>query len=187
MNQTASQYALWLVLSLPGLFLIIFLASDFWTYGQAVSKSGEWSAQLLILTLAVTPLRRMFGATGLIRFLLRGRRDLGVATFFYTALHTSIYIGRKADIGLIATEAQELWLAAGWVAMVALSVLAATSNNFSVRILRNNWKLLHRLAYASALLIFIHWVLSAFDPFAAYLHLALLLSIEALRFLPTRN
>ncbi|CDX58009.1 Sulfoxide reductase heme-binding subunit YedZ (fragment) [Mesorhizobium plurifarium] len=65
-----SQYVLWALLSLPGLFLIVAWIGGFWAYGRAVSQSGEWSAQLLILTLAVTPLRRLLGATALTRYLV---------------------------------------------------------------------------------------------------------------------
>ncbi|CDX58008.1 hypothetical protein MPL3365_290045 [Mesorhizobium plurifarium] len=65
--------------------------------------------------------------------------------------------------------------------------LAATSNDFAVRTLRRNWKRLHRVVYLAALLLFVHWVLSAFDPLAAYLHLTVLLALEAVRFPPNRT
>ncbi|MGB3243748.1 MAG: ferric reductase-like transmembrane domain-containing protein [Sulfitobacter sp.] len=186
MTRLASQYTLWLLLALPGLFLVLAWKSDFWTYGQVVSKSGLWSAQLLILTLAVTPLRRVFGATGPTRFLLRRRRDFGIATFLYGLLHTIVYLVQKAEIGRILAEAQEFWLAAGWIAILIFGVLAAISNDFFVRKLRQNWKRLQRLVYAAAVLTFVHWTISAFDPLTAYVHIAVLLGIEAVRFIPRR-
>jgi methionine sulfoxide reductase heme-binding subunit len=181
-----SHYALWALLSLPGLCLVFAWTSGLWTYGQAVSQSGEWSAQLLILTLAVTPLRRMLGATVLTQFLTRRRRAVGVATFCYAALHTVIYVVQKADMVRMVSEARELWLAVGWVALLLFAALAATSNDAAVRALRRNWKRLHRMVYPAALLVFVHWILSAFDPSTAYLHLAVLLAIETVKFVPRR-
>jgi len=187
MNQRVVRFFFWMALVLPAIFLVLAWQRDIWTYGQAVSKSGEWSAQLLIATLAVTPLRRLLGATAVTRFLVRRRRNLGVATFLYALLHTIIYVLQKADLGRITSEAQEFWLATGWAAMLALLVVAAISNDYFVRLLRQNWKRVQRLVYPVAILVFIHWTISAFDPLAAYLHLALLFVIEVIRFFPRKS
>ena len=73
-------------------------------------------------------------------------------------------------------------MATGWVAMAILVALAATSNNPSVRRLGRTWHRLHRLVYLAAGLVTVHWVGSAFDPTAGYVHLAVLAAVEASRF-----
>ena len=65
-------------------------------------------------------------------------------------------------------------------------VLAATSNDAAVRSLRARWKWLHRAVYVAAALTFGHWVLTAFDPTTAYVHLGILAALQALRLLRYR-
>jgi sulfoxide reductase heme-binding subunit YedZ len=177
----ARRLLLWAILAIPGVVLLILYATGVYTYGQVVGESGEWAARLLILTLAVTPLRLIFRRGAWLVWLVRRRRDFGVATFAYALGHTIVYLIRKADPGLIAEEAVEPWLLAGWVAMAILLALALTSTDAAVRALGRWWKRLHRLAYAAAVLLFLHWLLSAFDPTAAWIHLAILAALELAR------
>ena len=74
----------------------------------------------------------------------------------------------------------------GWLALVVMLVLAATSNDASVRRLGRRWPLLHRTVYAAAALSFVHWILSAFDPVPGYIHLGVLAGLEAIRLLRPR-
>ncbi|WP_208539083.1 protein-methionine-sulfoxide reductase heme-binding subunit MsrQ [Algihabitans albus] len=176
-----------MVLAVPGFISILGWITDNWTYGEIVSRTGLWSVQLLIATLAVTPLRRLLGATKLTRFLVRRRRDLGVASFGYAALHTGVYLVRKGELQRIVTESQEIWLATGWLAFFIFVILAATSNDASVRALRHNWKRLHASVYIASALVIIHWAMSAFNPTEAYIYVALLLGLQAARFVPRRT
>ncbi|MEQ1900603.1 MAG: ferric reductase-like transmembrane domain-containing protein [Devosia sp.] len=176
-----SRPLLWLVLAIPGLAVLGLWAAGVYTYGAAVSESGEWAARLLILTLAVTPLRLIFRRGPWLIWLVRRRRDLGVATFCYAAGHTVAYLIRKADFGLIIEEGLDLWLLAGWIAFAVLIALALTSTDQAVRAMRRWWKRLHRLVYIAAALVFVHWVLSAFDPTSAYVHLGIIAALEAIR------
>jgi sulfoxide reductase heme-binding subunit YedZ len=178
---------LWAVLAAPGLWLVGAWITGAATYGEVVSQSGLWSIEFFILALAVSPARRLFGVRAWTTYLLRRRRDLGVAAFCYGAGHTIVYLIRKADLNRILTEAREAWLLAGWAALAILAILAVTSNDASLRLLKRNWKRLHRFVYPAALLVFVHWVMSAFDPLAAYAHLAVLAGIEAIRFWPRRT
>jgi sulfoxide reductase heme-binding subunit YedZ len=73
----------------------------------------------------------------------------------------------------------------GWLAVGILLLLAATSNDASVRWLKRRWQLLHRAAYIAAILSFAHWVLSAFDPVPGYLHFAVLAILETIRLIKT--
>lgn len=176
-----SHPLLWALLAVPGVWMLWRWASGASTYGEVVSDSGVWAAQLLILTMAVTPLRLVFRRGRWLTWLLRRRRDLGVATFAYAFAHTAVYAIRKNDLHLILQEAAEPWLLAGWIALAILLALAATSNDASVRLLRRAWKRLHRLVYPGAVLVFVHWVLSAFDPLTAIIHIGVLAVLEAVR------
>jgi sulfoxide reductase heme-binding subunit YedZ len=98
--------------------------------------------------MAITPLRLLFRQGNWLVWLLRRRRDLGVATFAYACAHTAVYLFRKGELNLILAEAMEPWLLVGWIALGILLALAATSNDASVRLLRRAWKRLHRLVYS---------------------------------------
>ena len=176
-----SPYLLWLLLALPGAVIIGRYATGATFYGEVVLATGELSAQLLIATMAVTPLTLMFPGRPWVRWLLRRRRYLGVAAFGYAALHTAVYLLRKGTFGLILAEGAEPGLLTGWIALAIFIPLAITSNDASVKRLRRLWKRLHRWIYAAALLTFAHWVITAYDPFAGLLHLAVLAALEGFR------
>jgi sulfoxide reductase heme-binding subunit YedZ len=112
---------------------------------------------------------------------LRRRRDFGVASFAYAAGHTVIYLADKASPATILAEAGQPGLLAGWLALALFVPLAVTSNDKAVRALKRSGKRLHRLVYPAALLTFLHWALTAFDPTTAYLPLAVLAAIELVR------
>ncbi|MFK7887658.1 MAG: sulfite oxidase heme-binding subunit YedZ [Gammaproteobacteria bacterium] len=175
------KYWIWLILSLPAGVMLWRYATDAITYGQVVHESGQWSAAALVLALAVTPLRALLGNVGLVRWLLRQRRALGVASFAYAALHTLVYLERKAELARIVKEAQNPDLIAGWLALIIFVPLAITSNNLSVRRLGKNWKRLHRSAYLATALLFVHWLLATVNTLAAWLTLALIIILETLR------
>lgn len=176
-----SHPLLWALLAVPGVWLLSRWASGAATYGEVVSDSGVWAAQLLIVTMAVTPLRLVFRRGQWLAWLMRRRRDLGVASFAYASAHTAVYVIRKGDLQLVVQEGTEPWLLVGWVALAVFLALAVTSNNASVRMLGRKWKTLHRLVYAGAFLVFVHWALSAFDPLTAYIHLGVFVALEAVR------
>jgi sulfoxide reductase heme-binding subunit YedZ len=150
-------------------------------YGEFLHATGELGAQLLIVTMAVTPLRLAFPHAGWTRWLLPRRRYLGVAAFGYACMHAAAYVHRLADLERIAADAAGVAMWTGWLALIVMLALAATSNNASVRLLRHTWKWLHRSVYAVAVLTFAHWVLTAFDPVRGWIHVAVLLALEAYR------
>jgi sulfoxide reductase heme-binding subunit YedZ len=116
-----------------------------------------------------------------VAWLARRRRYIGVAAFGYSLLHAVAYLERQGALQRIIAEAAEWGLLTGWVAFFVMLALAATSNDTSVRRLRTRWKWLHRTVYAAAVLTFAHWILTAFDPTAAYVHLGILAALEAAR------
>jgi sulfoxide reductase heme-binding subunit YedZ len=177
-----SRWILRIALALPAALILYRYATDAIAYGEFIHASGDWSVRLLIVTLAVTPIRWIFAGTAFSRWLLTARRDFGVATFGYALLHTLVYLHRKADLALIVAEGIEPGMATGWIALILFAVLAATSNDAAVRALGRSWKLLHRLVYAAAILTFAHWLLLAFDTRPALIHAAILAAIFVARF-----
>lgn len=176
-----SPYLFWLVLAAPGVWWLQAYAREILFYGEFVHASGVLSVRLLIVTLALTPLARLFPRAPWLHWLRRRRRYLGVATFAYALLHAAVYLERQQTFDRILEDAMAAAMWTGWVALVVLLVLAATSNDASVRRLGRRWPLLHRAVYAAAVLSFAHWILSAFDPVPGYIHLGILAGLESIR------
>ena len=174
-----SRYVLWLLLTLPGALVLIRYAVGQTFYGEIVHFTGVCATRLLIVTMAVTPLRLMFKEARWTAWLVQRRRYLGVATFGYAALHTAVYLARKGPDAL--AEAMEPGLLAGWLAFAVFTPLAITSSDSLVHKLGRAWKRLHRLVYAAAALTFAHWLLVAFDIVPGLIHLAVLGALEGYR------
>jgi sulfoxide reductase heme-binding subunit YedZ len=174
-----SRYLLWLLLTLPGATVLVSYAIGQTFYGEVVHFTGVLATRLLIVTMAVTPLRLMFPRARWTGWLARRRRHLGVATFGYAALHTAVYLGRKGPDAL--AEAMEPGLLTGWLAFAVFAPLAFTSNDSLVRRLGRAWKRLHQLVYLAAALTFAHWLLVAFDVVPVLVHLAVVVALEGFR------
>jgi methionine sulfoxide reductase heme-binding subunit len=120
-------------------------------------STGWWVLSFLLLTLLVTPLRRLSGWN----WLLRLRRMLGLYAFFYACLHFSIYIWLDQFFdwqGIVKDVAKRPFITVGFTAFVLLIPLAATSTNAMVRKLgARRWQILHRLVYAIAILGVLHF------------------------------
>lgn len=175
-----ADWPLWIILALPGCYWTYGYWQGTTFYGEYVHATGDLGAQLLIATMAVTPLRLAFPGTAFAHWLLPRRRHLGVAAFGYALLHGVAYVLRQPT-DRIVEEAQEAAMWTGWLALVLMLALAATSNNASERLMKRAWKSLHRVVYVIAVLTFAHWVLSAFDPTSGYIHLAVLAALETFR------
>ena len=133
---TDNQPLLWTILALPGVWMLARYISGAATYGEIVSETGVVATQLLIVTLAITPIRLIFRRGPILVWLVRRRRDFGVATFCYAAGHLGVYLIRKADLSLIIEEAWDPWLTAGWAAMIILLAMALSSNDPVMRAMR---------------------------------------------------
>tara|TARA_B100000678_G_C17958669_1_gene402227 strand:- start:294 stop:662 length:369 start_codon:yes stop_codon:yes gene_type:complete len=112
---------------------------------------------------------------------MKRRRDLGVASFGYALMHTVIYLWKKGSAELVLAELDQKFIVVGWLAFALFLPLAITSNDASMRALKRRWKTLHRLVYPAAILTFLHWVWSAFDPTTAWIHVGILAAIELIR------
>ncbi len=112
----------------------------------------------MVLSLTITPARRLFMAPKLINM----RRILGVAAFCYAALHLSLYfVQEKFDLLKIVSEiALRFYLTIGFVALCGLIALAATSTDGMIKQLGGErWNRLHKIIYIIALLGIIHFML----------------------------
>ena len=143
-------------------------------YGEFIHWTGLHSTHLLLITLVVTPLRRLLPSARWVRWLLARRRDIGIAVFVYAIAHTVAYLIRQEGVADILSEAFAPELLTGWIALLIFLPLALTSSDLFVRKLGRRWKTLHRLTYLGAALTLLHWILTAFDPFTAYIYLAVL-------------
>jgi methionine sulfoxide reductase heme-binding subunit len=119
-------------------------------------STGTWTLVMLCATLSVTPLRRLFGWTEL----LRNRRMLGLFTFFYACLHltTYIWLDQWFEVASIAKDIfKRPFITIGFAAFVLMVPLALTSNHWSMRRLGRNWGKLHRLIYLIAIAAMLHY------------------------------
>ena len=173
-DSRASQVALWLVLYGALLVQTYRYQGGAIFYGEYIHWTGLHATHLLLITLAITPIRRLFPQAGWIQWLLLRRRDIGIAVFAYALAHTVAYLWREPVLAEIIADALTAGMLTGWLALLIFLPLAATSNDPSVRKLGRGWKTLHRFAYAGALLTLGHWVLTAFDPTMAYVYLGIL-------------
>ncbi|OGU22152.1 MAG: sulfoxide reductase heme-binding subunit YedZ [Hydrogenophilales bacterium RIFOXYD1_FULL_62_11] len=120
-------------------------------------STGTWTLVGLILTLSVTPLRRLSGYANLIRY----RRMLGLFSFFYACLHfvTYIWLDQFFDLAAIARDiVKRPFITVGFSAFVLLIPLASTSTHAMMRRLGRRWQHLHRLIYLVALLAVVHYL-----------------------------
>lgn len=147
--------------------------------------TGEWALRLLLVTLAVTPLRKLTGASALVRM----RRMLGLFAFFYVCLHLLTYVWLDAYFSLAYIWddiAKRLYITAGFTAFCLLLPLAATSTNAMIRRLgARRWQRLHRLSYLAALAGVLHflWLVKA-DLREPLIYAALLALLLAARLPP---
>jgi sulfoxide reductase heme-binding subunit YedZ len=123
---------------------------------DVIHRTGYWALLFLMMSLAVTPLRRIarFGR------LLDVRRMVGVAAFFYVAAHITLYVvDQKYDFWKVGSEiALRLYLTIGFVALIGLAVLTVTSTDGMVRRLGGKrWQRLHQIVYGIGLLALIHF------------------------------
>jgi methionine sulfoxide reductase heme-binding subunit len=111
----------------------------------------------LLITLSVTPLRKIFGWNALIKY----RRMLGLYAFFYVCLHLATYsiFDKSLSLSAIAGDVfQRPFIAVGMLAFFLLIPLALTSTNAMIKKLGGkNWSKLHKLSYAIAILGVLHF------------------------------
>lgn len=125
----------------------------------ALHAAGLWTIRLLFVALAVTPLRLALDWPRL----LDVRRMIGVAAFAYGFAHIVLYAADESfDLVKVASEiALRIYLTIGFVALLGLAALAATSTDAAVRRMGSRWRQLHRAAYAIGLLAAAHFFMQS--------------------------
>jgi sulfoxide reductase heme-binding subunit YedZ len=152
------------IATLALLFVPVLIAlTDYGTEGfgarplnNVIHRTGYWALLFLMIALAVTPLRRI----ARFNLLVDVRRMIGVGAFVYAATHISLYVADQMfDLWKVASEiALRLYLTIGFVALLGLAALAATSTDGMVRRLGGKrWQRLHNVVYVIGLLALIHF------------------------------
>jgi sulfoxide reductase heme-binding subunit YedZ len=144
--------------------------------------TGQWALRLLLVSLAVTPIRRLTGWNGIVQW----RRLLGLFAFFYVCLHLSTYLVLDQffdPTSILADIAKRRYITVGFAGFCILLALAATSTTGWIRRLGRRWQRLHRFVYLAAVCGVIHllWSVKGDDlrePVAYGAVLALLMGIR---------
>ena len=156
----ALKVLIWIVLFVPLAWLVYgALTNSLGANPQSEieHQTGEWTLRILLLSLAVTPLRRLTKWNWLIRF----RRLVGLFAFFYASLHFFVYLWFDQNFvwsSILADIAKRRFIYVGFAAWLTLVPLAFTSTAASIRKLGGKrWNLLHRVVYITAVLGIIHF------------------------------
>ena len=168
------------------------------------NETGVWTLRFLCITLAITPLRRVTGWNGLIRF----RRMVGLYAFFYGSLHFLIYVIADRYAGLDLSAGYVTWsmwnqlaaavgediykrpfITVGFTALMLMLPLAITSTAGWIRRMGGKrWNQLHRLVYVSAALGALHyfWLVKA-DVRPPLIYAAIIAILLGFRFYKART
>jgi len=125
-------------------------------------QTGTWALTLLVISLTITPLRRLTKWNELIKL----RRMLGLFAFFYATLHMLtwvVFVHFFEWPFMVEAVVKRPFITIGMATFLILSVLALTSNRLSMRKLGRRWQRLHRLVYVAAVGAVIHfwWLVKA--------------------------
>jgi sulfoxide reductase heme-binding subunit YedZ len=152
-------------------------------------QTGRWALKFLLITLAVTPVRRLTGWNVVIQY----RRMLGLFAFFYASLHLTSYIvlDQFFDWGAILRDIPKRpFILMGTLTYLLLVPLAITSTKGWIRRLGRRWQALHRLIYIAACCAIVHFAwkvkVIAGDPVIYGIVLAALLGFRLMWFLRKR-
>jgi len=149
--------------------------------------TGDWTLRMLLITLAVTPVRRLSGWA----WPLRLRRMLGLFAFFYALLHLTVYLWLDRQLlwsEILVDLTERPYITLGFAAILILVPLAATSTRAMMRRLGRNWKRLHRGVYAAAVLGVVHfWWLVKADVTEPLVYAVILGLLLGARRLPARK
>jgi len=122
-------------------------------------ETGEWALRFLLITLCITPLRRLTKFHWLIKF----RRMLGLFAFFYAALHFTTYIWLDQFFDwkeILIDIPKRPFITIGFISFVLLIPLAVTSTNAMQRRLKKHWSTIHQLVYVIPMLVVVHFIWS---------------------------
>ena len=158
-RKAALTSALWILSAAPGLWL----AFEFWRdrlsanpIEEIMHRLGWWGLVFLVMSLAVTPIRRVTGRNRIIRY----RRFLGLWAFAYLTAHFLTYLVLDQFFAweyILEDILERPFILSGFAAWLLLIPLAATSTKGWIRRLGRRWTTLHKLVYFSAVLGLLHF------------------------------
>ena len=160
---SALKLIVFIALLLPGAWIALELSMGWLApkpITEAIHGTGLWAVRILMVSLAVSPLRRIAQWNKLIAV----RRMLGVAVLAYAAAHFTLYIvDQKFDLVRVASEiVLRFYLTIGFVALLGLAALGATSTDAMIQRLGGQaWNRLHRLVYAIGILALLHFMIQS--------------------------
>ena len=175
-------WSIYLMLMLPSFYYFYIAATGTLSIEPIKAlehKLGEFGLKLIILVLAITPLRRHLGFN-----LFRFRRAVGLMTYYYISLHFLVWL--LLDVQVMSLIIKDIvkrpYITIGMLAFLAMTPLALSSNNYAVRKLGRVWPKLHKLVYGIAILGAVHFIMLVkgfqLEPF---IYLTIILSLLALR------
>ena len=148
---------------------------------KIMNHFGEWTLIFICLTLTMSPLKRITNLSFWIKF----RRMLGLFVFFYATIHLLTYVGLDYRFNwepIINDVLKKKYIFIGFSAWLLLIPLAATSSQKMIKILKRNWKNLHRLVYVIAIFGSLHYIwLSKTIFFKPLLYTLIIVVLLALR------
>lgn len=165
--------ALAIALFLPVFELFGFGAQAEWVLADALNPTGEAAAVLMFAAMAIGPLVRLFGLRSRpMQWLMRRRRNIGVAAFCYAVLHLGVYLADMGTLDFILAEIGAPGIWTGWLAFALMALPAAASNDRAMRLMRGWWKPVQRLLYAVVVLTILHWGMLMYDWVGPLVHVA---------------
>lgn len=124
---------------------------------RIINHFGEWTLIFILLTLSMSPLKKITKSAEWIKF----RRMLGLFAFFYASIHMLSYVGLDYRFDfkpLINDVLKKKFVFIGFSAWLLLIPLAITSSDRMVKLLKQNWKKLHRLIYVISIFGVLHFI-----------------------------
>ncbi len=148
----------WAILCLPLVPIVALLTSgNPKAVHIALHPTGEFAARFMIIALMITPLMLLLKGWRGPRWMMKRRRHLGVAAFFYALLHTVLYLLDEGATAFQFREVSQIYIWTGWIAFVIFVPLAITSTDAWVKKLGRRWKTLQQWVYVAAILTLLHW------------------------------
>ncbi len=150
---------------------------------EIIHTTGDWTLRLLLITLALTPLKLLTSNPAWIRY----RRMLGLFTFFYACLHLVSYVVLDQFFdwqAIIEDIIERPYITIGMLAWIILFPLAVTSTKGMMKRMGKNWKRLHQFVYVAAIAGVIHFIwLTRADFREPLLYAFILLALFSIRLL----
>ncbi len=161
LNSDMKKVAVFIVCFIPAAWLLFAVLTDRLSADpikDITQDTGSWALRLLLVTLCITPLRKLTGWSSVIRY----RRMLGVFAFFYGFLHflTYVWLDQFFSVSdMLRDVYKRPFITAGFTGFIVMVPLAITSTkNWIMRLGGKRWQLLHRLTYISGIAGVLHYL-----------------------------